>query len=111
MAMRSTTAITGKHQDKSLSRVDFLRYEDGLYWKLACFNPHAYQNRLRHSDYIGHFRKHGCSAILPMAFLMNGAGRTSNTAAGGPLPAPRSPGPCDTQFHFRAPAVGGAGAW
>lgn len=48
-----------EHQDKTLSRVDFLRYEDGLFWKLATLNPQAYQNRLRHSDYLRLFRERG----------------------------------------------------
>jgi SAM-dependent methyltransferase len=53
-----------QHQDTALSRLDFLRYEDTWYWKLACFNPQFYQNRLRHSDYLSLFRGHGWSAIL-----------------------------------------------
>lgn len=47
-----------EHHDKTLSRVDFLRYEEGFYWKLATLDPQAYQNRLRHSDYLRLFRKH-----------------------------------------------------
>lgn len=53
-----------EHQDKSLSRVDFLRYEDGWFWRLACFGTQAYQNRLRHSDYLRLFAAHGWTAIV-----------------------------------------------
>lgn len=48
-----------EHKDKTLSRVNFLRYEDGLFWKLACLNTQAYQNRLRHSDYSDLFEAYG----------------------------------------------------
>jgi SAM-dependent methyltransferase len=45
-----------QHKDRSLSRVDCLRYPDGsLIWRLAQINPQAYQNRLRHSDYRAMF--------------------------------------------------------
>jgi SAM-dependent methyltransferase len=40
-----------EHQDKSLSRLNFLSLSDVI-WRVACFNPQNYQNRLRHSDYI-----------------------------------------------------------
>ncbi len=40
-----------EHRDKSLSRLNFLALS-GWAWKLACFNPQNYQNRLRHSDYL-----------------------------------------------------------
>lgn len=53
-----------EHQDKTLSRVDFLRYEEGLYWKLATCDPQAYQNRLRHSDYMHLFRRHGWRTVF-----------------------------------------------
>lgn len=53
-----------EHQDKSLSRVNFLRYEDGWLWRLACLNPQTYQNRFRHSDYLALFRQHGWIAVI-----------------------------------------------
>lgn len=41
-----------EHKDRSLSRIDFVRYEDSdIVWKLAQLNEQAFQNRLRHSDY------------------------------------------------------------
>ncbi|WP_198369864.1 class I SAM-dependent methyltransferase [Roseomonas rosulenta] len=41
-----------QHRDRSLSRVDFLRYEDnGWRWRVAQVNEQSFQNRLRHSDY------------------------------------------------------------
>lgn len=48
-----------EHRDKMLSRLDFLRYEEGLYWRLACADPQFYQSRLRHSDYVRLFQMHG----------------------------------------------------
>lgn len=53
-----------EHRDKSLSRLDFLRYEEGWFWRLACRNTQAYQNRLRHSDYLRLFAAHGWTAIV-----------------------------------------------
>lgn len=40
-----------EHRDKTLSRVNFLKYSDLIWW-FACINIQNYQNRLRHSDYI-----------------------------------------------------------
>jgi SAM-dependent methyltransferase len=41
-----------QHKDRSLSRIEFLRYEETeLFWRLAQLNEQAFQNRLRHSDY------------------------------------------------------------
>lgn len=41
-----------QHRDRSLSRVNFLRYEEADWrWRLAQLNEQTYQNRLRHSDY------------------------------------------------------------
>ena len=53
-----------EHKDKTLSRVNFLRYEDGFYWKLACLNVQSFQNRLRHSDYLQLFADYGWTAVL-----------------------------------------------
>lgn len=51
-----------QHQDKSISRLNFLRYEDGLLWRLA--SNSAYQNRLRHSDYVAMFDRAGWTTLL-----------------------------------------------
>lgn len=49
-----------EHVDKSLSRVNFLRYSDNdLIWRLSCVNTQMYQNRLRHSDYVALFTSTG----------------------------------------------------
>lgn len=41
-----------EHGDKTLSRINFLRYSDGVF-KWTHINSLDYQNRLRHSEYIG----------------------------------------------------------
>jgi hypothetical protein len=49
-----------EHRDKTISRVNFLRYEESdLLWRLAQMNVQTYQNRLRHSDYIGMLERSG----------------------------------------------------
>lgn len=53
-----------EHRDKTISRVNFLRFEDGPLWRLACFNPQNYQNRLRHSDYLELFRRTGWDVVI-----------------------------------------------
>lgn len=40
-----------QHRDKSLSRIDFLRYSDTA-WRLLTINMQDYTNRLRHTDYL-----------------------------------------------------------
>lgn len=40
-----------EHKDKSISRVNFLKFGDSL-WSIVNFHPLMYQNRLRHSDYV-----------------------------------------------------------
>jgi SAM-dependent methyltransferase len=53
-----------QHRDRTLSRVNFLRYDEGnLFWRLACANPQNYQNRLRHSDYLDLFGRGGWTAV------------------------------------------------
>ncbi len=47
-----------EHNDKTISRVNFLRFGD-LTWKLCCLNPQNYQNRLRHSEYAHLFKSRG----------------------------------------------------
>lgn len=39
-----------EHKDKSLSRLNFLRYGPSA-WRVMCLNRQNYQNRLRHADY------------------------------------------------------------
>lgn len=49
-----------EHKDKSLSRVNFLRYEEReIIWRLAQLNVQSFQNRLRHSDYLSMLQKAG----------------------------------------------------
>lgn len=43
-----------EHSDKQLQRINFLRYSSWV-WRLTYLNPQAYQNRLRHSDYVSMF--------------------------------------------------------
>jgi len=53
-----------QHTDRSLSRLDFLRYRDeSLIWRLAQLNPQAFQNRLRHSDYRAMFLAAGFEVV------------------------------------------------
>jgi len=54
-----------EHRDKSLSRVEFLRYEeDDWLWRLAQLNTQGFQNRLRHSDYQALFAEAGFRVVL-----------------------------------------------
>lgn len=46
------------HRDRRLSAVNFLQYPDWLF-RLTCANPQNYQNRLRHSEYLGMLRNAG----------------------------------------------------
>jgi 2-polyprenyl-3-methyl-5-hydroxy-6-metoxy-1,4-benzoquinol methylase len=39
-----------EHKDKSISRVNFLKYPDWQ-WRLTCLHPLNYQNRLRRIEY------------------------------------------------------------
>lgn len=47
-----------EHNDKSISRVNFLQYSDSLF-RWTYINPLNYQNRLRHPEYIEMLRKAG----------------------------------------------------
>ena len=49
------------HRDARLSRLNMLRYEDGIWWRLMC--RAEYQNRLRHSDYARMFERRGWRII------------------------------------------------
>lgn len=52
-----------EHDDKTLSRVNMLRYEETDWrWRLAL--RRRYQNRLRHSDYIELFAQAGWSPVV-----------------------------------------------
>jgi SAM-dependent methyltransferase len=52
-----------EHRDKSLSRIDFLRYSDRV-WRCLCVDPQDYTNRLRHTDYLEMIRKAGYDIIF-----------------------------------------------
>lgn len=53
-----------QHTDRKLSRINFLRFGNGLLWRAAQLNAHAYQNRLRHSDYLRLFEDGGFTVVL-----------------------------------------------
>lgn len=54
-----------EHTDKSLSRVEFLRYEENdRLWRLAQLNTQGFQNRLRHSDYQALLAEAGFRVVL-----------------------------------------------
>lgn len=44
--------------DRSISRCNFLKYEDWQ-WRLLSLNPQGYHNRLRHSDFAAMLKRHG----------------------------------------------------
>jgi SAM-dependent methyltransferase len=41
-----------EHLDKSISRLNFLKFNDNFFKFLSSFNPLDYQNRLRHFEYL-----------------------------------------------------------
>lgn len=51
-----------EHQDKSISRVNFLKYGPFMN-SVMCFNQQNYQNRWRHSDYHEAFERLGYEVI------------------------------------------------
>ena len=53
-----------QHIDRKLSRINFLRFGEGLLWRAAQLNPQSYQNRLRHSDYLRLFEAAGFTVAL-----------------------------------------------
>ncbi len=54
-----------EHHDKSISRVNFLKYSPtDFWWKITCMNQQNYQNRLRHSDYIKLMETNGWTVEL-----------------------------------------------
>lgn len=52
-----------EHRDKSLSRIDFLRYNEST-WRLLTINSQDYTNRLRHTDYHELFLKAGYEILF-----------------------------------------------
>lgn len=55
-----------EQRDKTISRLNFLAH-DGLFWNLCCLNPQAYQNRLRHSDYMQLSERSGFKILFQYA--------------------------------------------
>lgn len=51
-----------EHKDKSISRVNFLKFDD-LFWRVTCLNPQNYQNRLRRHQYLKIFSDCGFEII------------------------------------------------
>jgi SAM-dependent methyltransferase len=51
------------HNDKSITLVNFLRFEE-QFWKLCAINPLDYQNRLRHFEYLRIARETGFEIAL-----------------------------------------------
>ncbi len=51
-----------EHRDKSIGRINFLRYSDPA-WKLTCLNPQNFQNRLRRCDYVHGVERAGFQII------------------------------------------------
>lgn len=48
-----------EHKDKSINRVNFLRFSNSIFKLISMMNPLDFQNRLRHSEYIKLFKKTG----------------------------------------------------
>jgi len=51
-----------QHQDKSITRINFLQYSDE-YWEKIAGNEFAYCNRLRASDYLALFKEAGFDVL------------------------------------------------
>jgi SAM-dependent methyltransferase len=51
-----------EHNDKTISRINFLRYEQG-FWRITGINPQNYQNRLRGFEYARLFEEAGFRAL------------------------------------------------
>ncbi len=52
-----------EHLDKSISRVNFLKYQPWI-WRLACVDPQLYQNRLRLFEYENMLHELGFDILL-----------------------------------------------
>ena len=92
-----------EHDDKSLSRVNFLKYPDSLFRWTYVFNSLNYQNRLRHPEYIEMLQQGRFPVGSRRAYCGRGvSARSCSDAAGGTLPQifKRRPG------HHRQPASG-----
>ncbi len=61
-----------EHGDKSISRVNFLKYPDPL-WQLTVLNAQNYQNRLRHDDYLGLLARCGYQVVIERGDVDPGA--------------------------------------
>jgi SAM-dependent methyltransferase len=72
-----------EHHDKSISRLHFLRYEEGLLWRTLCVR--RYQNRLRHSDYMNLFERHG---FVPLFVEAEPDARSMDAVKSLPLASP-----------------------
>lgn len=51
-----------QHRDSALSRLNYLRYADWV-WQASQWEGQAYQNRLRHSDYVSLFQEAGYDVL------------------------------------------------
>jgi SAM-dependent methyltransferase len=60
--------------DHSISRCNFLKYEDWQ-WRLLSLNPQSYHNRLRHSDFAAMFKRHGFKIIFEYRLTRGGEQR------------------------------------
>lgn len=56
-----------QHQDKSITKINFLRYSDEK-WKRIAGNQFAYYNRLSISDYLALFKEAGFDVIRQEAY-------------------------------------------
>ena len=76
-----------EHNDKSLSRVNFLKYSDSFFRWTYIFNSLNYQNRLRHPEYIEMLHKAGFRLVREEHSVDEASLRAScSDAAGGTLP-------------------------
>lgn len=67
-----------EHGDKSISRVNFLRYSDRIF-RLTYLNSLNYQNRLRHSQYIEILRRAGFEMLRAEPIIDARAVKALNT--------------------------------
>lgn len=52
-----------EHIDHSISRVNFLKYEDYV-WRCTGLNPLHYLNRMRHFEYVEELQRHGYNLLV-----------------------------------------------
>jgi SAM-dependent methyltransferase len=48
-----------EHKDKSITKLNYLKFHKTIFKAISSFNPLDYQNRLRHFEYINMFKKSG----------------------------------------------------